>query len=174
MKKILFFAVAIITIVSTSCTDQQKVKTNVKRYLGRDNKVLDFTFNDNDTIYTFDGKVKLLEQINELCDELRRYHELEEEAYLRGNISLSIRYIEKSNEKLDDFRLLLDSIKNEQPVEHIVKTATVTYRDNKGQTNTEKFVISEYNTIDCQVSSLGASYDDYKQMWTVFSSKTLY
>lgn len=171
MKK-LFIALAIVltTIISTSCTEQHKVKTNVKRYIGKENELLDFTFNDSDTIYTFNEGVKLLKQINELVDEYRHYHILAINEFRYGSISIGNRYSKECDDIDERETELWSRLKEEKPIKHIFKTATVTYRDSKGCTNTEKFVISEYNTIDCTVSSLGASLDDYKQMLMVLAS----
>jgi len=173
MKKILFAALAFVAIVSSSCTDSQKARIYVKRYLGDDVKITDFTYNEKDTVYTFDEMYEVLKQVDYKDNEARRYKRLSDKHFLFGSVSLGERYGDKACEMLSEENILLDILGDMQPTKHIVSTVEVTYRNSENNYKTDKFTLTKTHTVGGKIESLGVTLEEFNTLMRKIANKPL-
>lgn len=173
MKKILILSSIAIAVVLSSCSDQQKSRIYVKRYLGDDVKITDFKYIEKDTVYTFDEMYEVLKQVDDKVNEARRYKRLSEKHFSFGSVSLGERYGDKACGMMSEANILLDILGNMQPTKHIVSTVEVTYRNNENNYETDKFTLTKTHTVGGKIESLGVTLEEFNTLMRKIANKPL-
>lgn len=174
MKKstIITIIIAAVSVMAQSCnfTESLKVRVYVKRYVktSEGGHLKSFKYTPEDTVYTYKAAMEILDKSLDEANEAHRLMKKAETCKMVYDITGSVRqlqtslvYIEMAQAHIEQSRKYQEEADATPPEVNIVKTASVTYIDDDGETCEERYVIDGKTlTVKCPASEYGSSDDE--------------